>query len=256
MTFLRRRDGRVSFWGTAKGHSLTLDNQVAHHKAVDVPGLKGVTDLASSGMHACARFPDSKIRCWGQNLGGIGDDTKRNRSNPVELYEFESDKVAQILVATDDHESCFLMRDGQRICSHSGTDKNGLHGWRPVLLKSALRFQIGSGGCGILADLRVACTGMPGTFDPGYGYWVDANHKDALVEAALNQARKASGVPLPNVQNAIAISASGTHACAIDNEGALWCWGNGSVGTFGDGKDSVKSLNDSLAQSYLASHHT
>ena len=96
---------------------------------------------------------------------------------------------------------------------------------------------------------------MPGGFNPG-GYWSDEASLDFLTKTALGQSRKASGVALPNVANAVAVSDGGTHACAIDNEAGLWCWGQGSFGTFGDGKDSVKNIANVEPQFYLASHHT
>lgn len=51
-----------------------------------VPGLSGVTEVASGSIHTCAAVSGAAPRCWGRNdFGALGDGTTRNSDTPVEV---------------------------------------------------------------------------------------------------------------------------------------------------------------------------
>ncbi len=88
--------------------------------------------------------------------------------------------------------------------------------------------------CVVTADTHeVRCWGSAGLLAPGAMDYVDMDH-------ALDIAP----VPIPNP--VMDISAGAWHACALDVEGKVWCWGRGTSGALGYGStaDRGQSASD------------
>jgi hypothetical protein len=82
-----RSDGTVWAWGLS-GNGL-LDgsaNKIDHLTPVQVPGLSGITQVATDGFHTLALRSDGTVWSWGINdHGEVGDGTTATRFSPVPL---------------------------------------------------------------------------------------------------------------------------------------------------------------------------
>jgi alpha-tubulin suppressor-like RCC1 family protein len=78
-------DGHVKCWGSNEYGNLGIGTDENHFLPVDVPGLGGVTAVATGEAHSCA-ITAGNILCWGANTSGqIGDGTTTDRWSPVNV---------------------------------------------------------------------------------------------------------------------------------------------------------------------------
>src|ERR1700722_9380788 len=82
-----RSDGSVWAWGlTGNGELDGSTGKTAHLTAVQVPGLSGITQVATDGFHTLALRSDGTVWSWGTNdHGEVGDGTTATRFSPVPL---------------------------------------------------------------------------------------------------------------------------------------------------------------------------
>jgi len=82
----RKKDGTVFCWASNRLGQLGDGTMVSRPSAAPVPGLTGVTDLATTGFHTCVVVAGD-VRCWGfDDWGTLGDGTKtycRTSPTPV-----------------------------------------------------------------------------------------------------------------------------------------------------------------------------
>jgi hypothetical protein len=82
-----RSDGTVRAWGlNGNGELDGSANKTAHPAPEQVPGLSGITQVATDGFHTLALRPDGTVWSWGTNdHGEVGDGTTATRFSPVPL---------------------------------------------------------------------------------------------------------------------------------------------------------------------------
>jgi alpha-tubulin suppressor-like RCC1 family protein len=81
------RDGTVRCWGLNFTGALGIGVIDSHHATpTAVSGLADVVEVATSGVHTCARGADGSVWCWGlNNAGQVGDGTTVTRPSPVRV---------------------------------------------------------------------------------------------------------------------------------------------------------------------------
>lgn len=82
-----RSDGTVWAWGlNGNGELDGSANKTAHPTPEQVPGLSGITQVATDGFHTLALRSDGTVWSWGTNdHGEVGDGTTATRFSPVPL---------------------------------------------------------------------------------------------------------------------------------------------------------------------------
>jgi alpha-tubulin suppressor-like RCC1 family protein len=82
-----RSDGTVWAWGlNGNGELNGSANKTVHPTAEQVPGLSGITQVATDGFHTLALRSDGTVWSWGTNdHGEVGDGTTATRFSPVPL---------------------------------------------------------------------------------------------------------------------------------------------------------------------------
>ncbi len=190
-----------------------------------------ILTLTTGGSHSCVLRKDQGVTCWGRNDDGqLGDGTLTPRSLGVRVTDL-SDAIA---LAAGERHTCAARKGGAVVCW--GADDTGQLGdgggpdrLIPVTVPGvtgATAVAAGSGfSCAVLADETAVCWGDDRNGEIGNGATAPAPLPPTPVLAL-------SGVGF--------LSAHWQHACAIESDGTLVCWGNNASGQIGDGTLAVR----------------
>lgn len=186
--------------------------------------------IALGNDHGCAIRGDSNVVCWGANVAGqLG----RGSSAPFEIT------VATVAggrtydaVGAGPYHSCAVTSEGQLWCWGSND-----HGQLGIGSSSSRNVPVEVLDIGPVAagpDVRPLGLGLGhtcaiGRVDRALWCWGD-NRDGQLGLGDLSDrgapVRLAGDVPMA----AIAVDAGNAHTCAIDGDGAVWCWGDNGRG--------------------------
>jgi alpha-tubulin suppressor-like RCC1 family protein len=212
------------------------------------PGWAPAGGLDAGVYHTCGLLADGKVLCWGYSGSGqlglghtdtIGDDEIPSSTSPVELGPGRATALA-----AGDYHTCALLHDGRVHCwgfgadgrlgyadSHSVGDDETPGSVGPVDLGPGRRATAISAGtahtCAILDDGTVRCWGY--NFQGQLGYGNQETIGDNETPGSVGP------VDLGTGRTAKAITAGGSHTCALLDDGAVRCWGLGTSGQLGYG---------------------
>ncbi len=193
--------------------------------------------VAAGASHVCAATRSSAVYCWGATKvssgGGVLGTGPSGADSPTPVLV--PAVTANVLAAGDFH-TC-AAHGKERSCW--GKNSKGQLGGPPKSDMVAVPYTVTEAGftvlgggfehsCGLLAG-DVLCWGGNATGDLGTGDTVDAL------------------VPVPVAANAasskyVTIGSGGDFNCAIDDKGALWCWGRNDVYQLGNSDNSRNFL--------------
>jgi alpha-tubulin suppressor-like RCC1 family protein len=215
--------GGVKCWGANASGQLGDTSITDRPTAVDVAGLAGgVSSISAGGKHTCVVSTSGAVKCWGDNASGqLGDNTRTNRSAPVDVVGASSGFVA--VVAGNAH-TCGLTTSGGLKCwgdnaarqlgdaSSSSPrltpfDVPGLGG--PIAAVTAGRAHT----CAVTTGGGALCWG-----DNSYGQL--GNGGGAVSPSAVTGA--STGIA--------AIAAGDNATCLVTSAGSVKCWGGGAFG--------------------------
>jgi alpha-tubulin suppressor-like RCC1 family protein len=234
-----------------------------------VPGAPGAADgndadgappefrsLTAGDRHTCALRYDGAVQCWGWNFAGqlgLGDTASRG-DGPAEMRGALPTVAlgtgrAATAIAAGSLQTCALLDNGTVKCwgdnanGQLGIGNTGDRGDQANEMGDALpAVALGTGrtataitsgdafSCALLDNGAVKCwgagakLGQGGTADRGDG---PGEMGDALPAVALGAGRTAT-----------AISAGGSHACALLDDRTVKCWGRGLYGRLGTGDEN------------------
>lgn len=212
--------------------------------------LTTVAQITSGGFHTCARLTNGLAACWGRNnRGQLGDGTTTNRRRPILVSNPAGTGwlTGVTDLSTGDQHTCARLQSGHVVCW--GDNSSGQLGnatttssRRPVttLLGTAALggiTQVNAGAlhtCARSATGRAYCWGSNSSGQLGSGandldsdmLWYD--HHSAV---SVHDGRD----PLDILHHVRAVSAGGTHSCALTTDGKARCWGSNISGELGDG---------------------
>ena len=249
--------GRMRCWGAGisgrLGYASTAsvgDNETpASAGPVDLGSDRTATSISAGGSHTCALLDSAQVRCWGEGLAGqlgysstasIGDNETPASAGPVDLG---ADRTATSISAGGSH-TCAVLDTGRVSCWGNGGD--GRLGYAntntignneapasagPVDLGAGRTARAISAGnahtCALLDAGDVRCWGYG---DLGrLGYASTENIGDNETPASAGTVDVGAG------RTARAISAGGSHTCALLDSAQVRCWGDGSAGQLGYG---------------------
>jgi alpha-tubulin suppressor-like RCC1 family protein len=227
--------GGVACWGSDAfgqlGNGATSGNGGNFDSAlpVAVVGLGGAEAVSVGGRHSCALISDGRVACWGSagepDDALLGDGSGKSSLVPV--------IVAGLTDATNidagAFSTCALRRAGTVLCWGSGFSGglgNGNARGSPIPvavsgLTGVAKISVGdSFACALKLTGAVVCWGA------------GANGRLGTGTAAQDHPHPAAVV---GIKDAISVSAGGSHACAAESNGAVFCWGLNSAGQLGTG---------------------
>jgi alpha-tubulin suppressor-like RCC1 family protein len=234
-------DGKAYCWGY--GNYGRLGNGLSSTNPVPSAALSTseYTQISVGGSHACAVVSDGTVECWGGNaVGQLGDGSTSTRYTPVTV----SGITNAVKVATAETGSCAVLSDGTAKCW--GSNETGQLGdgttttprTTPVTvsgLSDVIDISIGGytygeythGGCALLRNGDVYC-------------WGD-NQIGQLGNGTTGSANQSTPTKVTAISDAIAINRGSEWACALIDDGTIYCWGYNSVGQIGDGTTTSRS---------------
>ncbi|MFH2007134.1 MAG: protein kinase [bacterium] len=188
--------------------------------------------LSSKARHTCGLERDQgTVWCWGRNnYGQLGTGDTQTRRKPARVGSLK----AVSAVAAGGRHSCALEQNGKVWCwgrNNTGQLGDGSKKNRhaPVLVAGigpAAALDVGSHhSCALLRDGSVWCWG-----DNRYGQ---------LGNGARDPG-KTRPVRVAGLRKAAQLAVGGFHACAVDTEGHVWCWGRNDVGQLGIGSTEAQ----------------
>ncbi|MFT3772671.1 MAG: MopE-related protein [Minicystis sp.] len=228
-----------------------------------------------SGFHfSCALSAVGNVKCWGYNaLGqlGLGDTVERGvdtgeMGNQLPFVNLGTGKTAKA-VSAGGHHACAILNDNTVKCwgdnsyygrgnlglgdtAHRGDNAGEMGDNLPTvnLGTGKTAKAISAGGdhnCAILNDDTVKCWGSNADGQLGLG---DTAHRGD------NAGEMGDSLPTVNLgtgKTAKAISAGGSHTCALLNDNTVKCWGDNADGQLGLGNTSARGdgageMGDSL----------
>ncbi|MEV6487528.1 hypothetical protein AB0M20_02645 [Actinoplanes sp. NPDC051633] len=186
--------------------------------------------VAAGRAHTCALdwFGDGDggaLYCWGDNAEGqVGDGTTTPRTAPVKV----GSKILQVATGAD--HTC-VIKDNQDVACWGRNDVG----------------QLGTGAAGGSESTAQPVAGLGDVIDLAAGgdttcaidedgaAWCWGSDADGQVgDAAANSGSTATPVKVDTTEEFTQIDVGGRHACAVTEDGAVWCWGSDSDGQLGD----------------------
>lgn len=264
--------GNAYCWGENGSGQLGDGSTVPHHEPAPVEDGLGLEQVAAGGSHSCGIRSAGEAYCWGDNFAGqVGDGTAEPmRAAPVAVT---GDLLFSLISAGFGSETCAVSSNDDAYCwgSLPGTnDQDSV----PTAVQGDPGFTLISVGdrsvCGIDSAGRAYCWGDNGAGQLGDGS-NDASAEPVPVSGDLEftdldaGARHACGVAVDEEMYCwgdnsdgqlgvgqqggssttpiavagevrfVAVTAGDGHTCALDTDGAAYCWGRNSDGQLGDG---------------------
>lgn len=196
--------------------------------AAPAAAATGRTAITAGVGHTCALNAAGGVECWGDNqLGQIGDGTLLNRWTPVGVTGLSSGVKA--ISAGGDH-TCALTTAGGVRCwgsNESGQLGDGTTTDRPTPVNVV---GLGSGVAAISAGIDHTCAL---TTNGAVKCW-GANRSGQLGDGTTDD--QPVPVDVTGLGSSVsAVSAGGSHTCALTAGRAMKCWGANYAGQLGDG---------------------
>ncbi|MDQ6778205.1 MAG: RTX toxin, partial [Actinomycetota bacterium] len=253
-----RDDHSVLCWGSGAYGELgygSLQNlgdksPPGSHAPVDLGAGHTATAISAGDTNTCAILEDGSVRCWGYGIyGQLGyGDLNNIGDGPPDASVASSPRVnlgpgrTALAISAGGGYTCAILDNGSVLCwgfggrgqlGYGSTKNVGDTGQPyvggPVDLgpgRTAKAISAGSDHtCAILDNGSVLCWGDGG--DGRLGYGSASNVGDTQTPGSVGPVNLGPG------RTAVAISAGGSHTCAILDNSGVRCWGSGAYGQLG-----------------------
>ncbi|MEZ4408671.1 MAG: protein kinase [Polyangiales bacterium] len=274
-----RADTAVACWGWNHFGQLGDGSTIDRASPATAVGLAGAVEVAAGASHTCARLSNGTVACWGANAHGeLGDGTTTPRPTPAlarhlggatQVVAGDAFACARLANGT---VACWGANDVGQLGDGTDVDKTS-----PTLVPGLANIvEVAAGdahACARHASGAVYCWGASSFGQVGDGHLM-SHFRPALVAGLRDAAspprpaavvrghprgrravlgpqrpraarrRHAGGPhhardahPLGAVQS---LALGGRHACAVDLDRGMRCWGDNGDGQVGDGTASPR----------------
>jgi alpha-tubulin suppressor-like RCC1 family protein len=231
-----KNNDTVWCWGTQTRLGIGITGTVAAPTQVTTPSATGWATVSAGALHTCGVRDDGSLYCWGRSTNGqLGLNNTTEYSTPQRVGVANN----WTTVSAGDTHTCGLRGTTALYCwgsnsfgevgnNASGSDvlspasvslPGGTTSWVSVQLGTNFTCAMPNGG-------KVYCWGNGATGRLGTG---NTTSQDVPTQVTSPGSTGWSG-----------LSAGHDFACAL-RTGVIWCWGNNSYGTFGNGNTTNNS---------------
>ncbi len=240
-------DGALSCWGN--GRCGFFGDGTEHVHGPEVIGDTAVWNSLSLGWeHACGIDNDGSLWCWGDGLSGrVGDggldEFPFSLNCRLERVEIEPLGGWAQVSAGGDH-TCGVRQDGTLWCWGNNEAAQIGDGAVGSLYNRVVPVQVGpdTDWLEVFAGAEHSCGRKR---DESLWCWGDGSALGDGVESAFSS--QPVMVAGPTAWHALPRGLASLHTCAIDSEGAVWCWGQAYAGALGPAVES-ESLEPVLVE--------
>ena len=227
---IRESSGAVC-WGAnyhgQLGHG--QDSGISYEK-VQVAGIDNATNISAATSHTCIAHATGEVSCWGSDWRGAAT---TDSALPLKV---ESISTA-VGISTDIGLNCATLESGEASCW-------GLY-WRTDLVETddgraspvprmwadtsdITRIEVGgSHACVLHRDRTITCAG--------------ANWYGNLGNGEFGTSISWAPVKVVGIDDAVDVSLSFAHTCAVHATGEVSCWGRNDDGQLGNGTDGAEN---------------
>ena len=256
-------DNKVYCWGENNAGQLGIGSNTDQNtpSVVDL-GMDGdsnaytATAISAGHDHTCAILNDKSVKCWGyNNTGQVGDRSTTSRTSPVAV-PLGSGRTATAIHAKRSH-TCAILDDASLLC-WGWNDYGQLGDGTTTRRKTPVAVDLGEGRtaikvgggnfytCAILDDDSLKCwgynqngqTALPTSHrgdQPG-----EMGENLVFVDLDIDKEEEEEEEVGPGVVLALGLD----HACAINEDGMLKCWGDNGSGELGVARTSNVTCSD------------
>jgi alpha-tubulin suppressor-like RCC1 family protein len=224
-------DGTLWAWGNNRSGQLGDGTMTNRASAVQIGTNTNWRTVAAGSTHTLGLRKDGTLWTWGDNRDGeLGDGTTVSRLSPVQIG---TNTDWEVISAGDWHSLALrsngaLWAWGGNFDGEVGDGTSGNTRLRPVEVRTNVTWKGVAAGDGYSVALR-----SDGTV------WAWGNNDigqlgDGTTDNVVNNG--ATPVQVGSSARWQAVSAGRGHTIALDDEGALWTWGDGRGGQLGAGE--------------------
>lgn len=221
-------DGAVLCWGDNRGGQLGAGDFQPYEGPVPVVGLPPVEEVSAWESNTCARSADGAVYCWGRNFhGALGDGVGRHAcpdSGPDEDCSAVPVRVLGIGAAQSLsvglNTGCALV-EGAPHCWGWNTSRGA-----GDLTKAATRV-------GELTEVTSVFAGYITGAAIRRGGEVFVWGSDFSMESDAGTVSDGRPRPVAGIRRARRVTGGWYHLCALQEDGAVYCWGTGGFGQLG-----------------------
>jgi alpha-tubulin suppressor-like RCC1 family protein len=221
------------------GAFCTLDDQCRTGGICEGPGratdLFGVVKVATGGRHTCAVVQmetSDAVKCWGANdHGQLGNGTNAESRAPIDVAGLVGVRVTA-LTAGSDH-TCVLLDTGEVLCwGYNGYGQLGNGSTVSSNVPLAVTLPGGETVTSIASGQNHNCLLTAGRYVYCWGFNEFGQVGDGVMPPP-------PAYPTPTRVNSLAgtataVDTGGNHACALNTDGTVQCWGANDSGQLGN----------------------
>jgi alpha-tubulin suppressor-like RCC1 family protein len=257
---IRERDARVFCWGDNYAGQFGLPDQTYVWTPTEVPLPGEIRQAAAAVGVLCALTETEAVECTGtdEQFAVTGSKLLAGDPYPGQYRSIALGRLSYCAISVTNDAFCWGSNSNGRLLPDSATEKIS----EPVLIeRDVASIAIGeSFGCAVFVDGTARCWGrdlfgnpiIPDTAGIGpiemiavgrLASWILSRSGEVW---PLGPAHPITGAPATGPVNrhfrARSIAAGFDHACALSEDGSVWCWGSNSDGAVGIGAEAASSV--------------